>query len=246
MNTFSALSFLCIVLAAIAGTLGAGGYLLFRMLDQRFRQLEGTAAAAGAAGIGVVAKIVGALEAIAKRPHAAAIAVQREGLVAVHDMACIVGWGVVPPGQTIAITVAPVRADLFQVKAMRMHAHVVDLPSVEQRVVIVSGEVNQCPQFHWSGSTWSYGLRGSPPANSNACLPSDVFAAPPGFAIGVSMAPCTNAQLIQTLVIQVRNDNPHPVRVAIEGYGEPLDPMTRKPWVPPPSEDMDTSSEECR
>lgn len=220
MNTFSALSFLCIVLVAIAGTLGAGGYLLFRMLDERFRQLEGTAAAAGAAGIGMAAKLVSALEALARpRPVAARIHQQNDGLIPVHNLQAVVGARTIPPGADGMVRLEPMRCPWFKAKAIRVLAHVDGMPSVEQRVTIGRCEVSQAPMFQWSGDGWAYAQRDG---LTSLGIPSDVFAAPPGHAVGVDIAAFSDLTNRCPLEFSVRNENPHAVRVCIEAYGEML------------------------
>jgi hypothetical protein len=91
------------------------------------------------------------------------------------------------------------------------------MPSVEQRVTLGRCEVNNVPMFQWSGEGWKYV---QVDGQSSLGIPSDVFAAPPGHAVGIDIPPFSDLMNKATLEFSVRNDNPHPVRVCIEAYGE--------------------------
>ena len=215
-----------LVLAVLAATLGAGGYLAYRRISLLVAQVALGATKAFVTHVAVQSqmaaaqsKMADALDQIAKRPSAATIAHRVTDLVPVHGMQSIVGQAIVPARSEAPIIMAPQRADVFQVKAMRVVAWAEGHPALEQRVRIIGAEINQSPQFDWS-KTWGYGGTN----REHKGVVSDLFATPSGYAVGVSIAPCTTANLVQTLEVTVYNDNPYPVRVCIEGYGEAVHP----------------------
>jgi hypothetical protein len=217
-----------LTLVVLAATLGAGGYLAFRKITAAIATvasaLGATLAPLLARKIQYDGELVVAVNALRQVPRAATIARADDArLLAVHDMHCIVGTETCQPGQDQRIIVAPVRADMFQIRALRIVCHAAEMPALEQRVCLLVCEINQCPQTQWSNGYMDRNPKG---------VLSDVYAAPAGFAVGVQFAVCTTESLIQRLEFVVRNDNPYPVRVVIEGYGEPVDPAAYREHEP--------------
>lgn len=213
-----------LTLVVLAATLGAGGYLAYRKLTAAIATIASALGATLVPFLGRKIQYDGELviglnalaKALAKAPRAATIERAHDArLLAVHGMHCIVGTEICQRGVDQRIIVAPVRADMFQVEALRIVCHAADMPALEQRVRLLVCEINQCPQTQWSSGYMERTAKG---------VLSDVYAAPAGFAVGVRLAVCTTESLIQRLEFVVRNDNPYPVRVVIEGYGEPVDP----------------------
>jgi len=129
----------------------------------------------------------------------------------------------IAPGAVERIDVGPRRSNCMAVEAIRIEAVALSHPSVEQRVALLSVEVNQAPQFDWCvpGSRSSVGG-----------ISSQRFAAPPGCAVPVSLqSGVTGTHLMQPLSVIVRNDNPAPVVVTVELFGVALESLPA-PFAP--------------
>jgi hypothetical protein len=216
------MTLLVLVLIVLAATLGAGGYLVVqrreRALEQRYSAFVIAASGGFQAAMQVLNGIRTDMALIATRPIPASIErniVRCEALRPVHNMQCIVGEAVVQARSEAHVPVAPRRADCFHVKALRMTVHAEGLPSVDQRVRITNVDINHVPQFDWCRGYNEHGPAG---------VVSDMFATPPCFAVAVEIGVSTTDNLIQYLRFTVRNDNPHAVRIIIEGYGEAVNP----------------------
>lgn len=148
-------------------------------------------------------RIAEALEILGRRPISASIHHENAGLVAVHEMQAVVGWVTIAANSSARLQLEPRYAAWFKATAFRVAACVEGVPAAEQRVVIERCELNDAPLFHWSG----------------VGISSDVFAAPPGHAVGVDIPRFSDLANKMPLRFVLRNENPHPVRVCIEAFG---------------------------
>ncbi len=191
-------------LTVLAATLGAGGYLFYRMLDRRLGEL---ASILVEAGVGTIQEIRGVGKCLARRPDRAQLVPASGPLVDVEALKCIVGTEVIPAGAERSIIVAPTRCDAFKGHAIRVLVHAAGHPSIEQRAYLGAVEINCLPQWEMSGVQ---------------DIPTDVLAAPAGKAVPIKLTgTISSAGLIQVLIVKIRNDNPNPIRATVEIYGEP-------------------------
>lgn len=206
-----------VTLAVLAATLGAGAYLLYRMLEKRLGEIK-------RANVELASGAYVALQELVKntKPQPVGARIQcSNALERVRGLECISGVADLAPYSEGRVVVAPHRCNLFRGTAIRMIAHVKGNASIEQRVEIWEVEINQCPQWDGSGTSFSQRHRDE----HRTPIPSDVFAAPPGFAVALKFhADITSEHGLCPLVIRVFNHNPNSVRVVAEVYGKPVSP----------------------
>lgn len=203
----------------IAGSMGVGAFFFYKMLVEQAEAISKQLGVASELAAKVSLSALQHLSKIAERPIPATIHQQNLGLLPVHDLQAVVGARTIAPRSDATIQLEPVRCAWFKGRAIRVVSYVDGMPSVEQRVTIGRCEVSNAPMFQWSGDGWSYASRDG---TTSLGLPSDVFAAPPGHAVGIEIAAFSDLANRSRLEFSVRNDNPHAVRVCIEIYGEIL------------------------
>lgn len=221
--------------AVFALMMGASTFWLHRTGQRRLRRLNarvgGLRRAVVSAGEALTASLAETRKLAQQRPLASPRPVGATAPVCsgVHWVSRTVELA---PGQSLGFEVGPTRTPAIFVEMIRMDVRAKAFPSVHQRVELLTLEINDQPQFDWSrprSCSYSRDQR-----NEEYGVSSDVFAAPPGHAVPVELSSAvTTTNWMQALGVVARNDNPTPVLLTVDLFGEATDAQVQND--PPPT-----------